>query len=162
MLLRPCSSPGPESRSVPPQQVSFPSPQQTVPLPLQGSVTARPGMYQPSLTQWCPKTLSPSSLSSLPQTPVQGKIDQGLFIDGFNTQKGGGGGRDVAIEISIKLPAPLRDASAAPASPPTCGLWDEIKRGQRWVWGVWGGGAAWVQPPRVPLGLLVTAVVPVV
>ena len=105
------------------------------------SVTAKPGIYRPSLTQRCSKILSPSSLPSLPPTPAQDKIDQCIFIDGLNTRKEKKK-RDVAIETSIKLPSPLRDASAAPASPePVAFGGVGVKKDWRWVWGCpgWGG-----------------------
>lgn len=149
------SSPAPESLS----RFLFPSRNRRCCFSLhRGKARDLPALANPALL----KTLSPSSLPSLPPTPAQGKIDQCIFIDGLNTQKKGKRKKkDVAIETSIKLPSPRCERCAC--VPRTGGLWwVGVEMDRRCVWGCLGLGAAWAQPPRVPPGLLVAAVVPAV
>lgn len=74
----------------------FPSRSRQCHFSLQRSIMAKAGICQPSPTPRCSRTLSPSSLPSLPLSPAQGKIDQCIFIDVLNTQKkGGAGGKEM-------------------------------------------------------------------
>lgn len=110
------SSPAPESLS----RFLFPPRNRRCCFSLhRGKARDLPALANPALL----KTLSPSSLPSLPPTPAQGKIDQCIFIDGLNAQKKGKREKkkDVAIETSIKLPSPRCERCAC--VPRTGGLW---------------------------------------
>lgn len=106
-------------------------------------------MYRPSLTLSYSETLPPSSLPSLPPAPAQGKIDQCVFIDGFNTQKKGVGGSRCHRNID-EAPSPLCDTSAAPQSRSKRGVCGGagVERDGDGFGGAWGGGLPGLSRPE--------------